>query len=56
MNGIHIDAFPEQNVLVSNLKIPAIDNSLLTYKMSIQRSGCIGKNYHYIRVFFFKDN
>ncbi|CAJ0837552.1 11526_t:CDS:10 [Entrophospora sp. SA101] len=45
MDGIHIDAFPEHNALVSNLKIPVIDSSLLTYKISIQRSGCDGQQH-----------
>ncbi|CAG8516098.1 13117_t:CDS:10 [Cetraspora pellucida] len=41
IDGIHIDAFPEHFALVSMLRIPVIDSSLLTYKMSIRRTGCV---------------
>ncbi|CAG8664211.1 24755_t:CDS:10, partial [Dentiscutata erythropus] len=41
MDGIHIDAFPEHIALVSTLRIPVIDSSLLTYKMSVRRTGCV---------------
>ncbi|CAG8654621.1 9810_t:CDS:2, partial [Scutellospora calospora] len=41
MKGIHIDAFPEHIALVSTLRIPVIDSSLLTYKMSVRRTGCV---------------
>ena len=43
IDGIHIDSFPEQNSLVSILRIPVIDSSLLTYKMAVHRIGCTGK-------------
>ncbi|CAG8571393.1 9773_t:CDS:2, partial [Racocetra fulgida] len=43
IDGIHIDAFPEHIALLSMLRIPVIDSSLLTYKMSIRRTGCVGK-------------
>ncbi|RIB09972.1 PGAP1-like protein [Gigaspora rosea] len=41
MDGIHIDAFPEHIALMSTLRIPVIDSSLLTYKMSVRRTGCV---------------
>ncbi|CAG8433121.1 7786_t:CDS:2 [Ambispora gerdemannii] len=40
MEGIHVDAISENHSLVSALRIPIIDSSLLTYKMSINRHGC----------------
>ncbi|CAG8433285.1 4166_t:CDS:10 [Diversispora eburnea] len=42
IDGIHIDSFPEQNSLVSILRIPVIYSSLLTYKMAVHRIGCTG--------------
>ncbi|CAG8467242.1 435_t:CDS:2 [Ambispora leptoticha] len=40
MEGIHVDAVSENHSLVSVLRIPIIDSSLLTYKMTINRHGC----------------
>ncbi|CAG8456911.1 17514_t:CDS:2 [Acaulospora morrowiae] len=42
-DGIHIDIFPEHNTLVSTLRIPVIESSLLTYKISVRRNECAGK-------------
>ncbi|CAG8453307.1 11184_t:CDS:10 [Funneliformis mosseae] len=40
IDGIHIDGFPEHQAMVSILRIPIIDSSLMTYKMSVRRTGC----------------
>ncbi|KAF9578623.1 GPI inositol deacylase, partial [Lunasporangiospora selenospora] len=39
-HGYRIHAFPEKSSLVSTLKLPNIDNSLLTYKIKVERNGC----------------
>ncbi|KAF9412157.1 GPI inositol deacylase [Podila epigama] len=39
-NGFRIHAFPERPSLVSTLRLPNIDNSLLTYKLFVDRQGC----------------
>ncbi|PKK79545.1 PGAP1-domain-containing protein [Rhizophagus irregularis] len=41
IDGIHIDEFPEHQTMVSYLHIPIIDSSLMTYKMSVRRVGCV---------------
>ncbi|KAF8952404.1 GPI inositol deacylase [Entomortierella lignicola] len=39
-NGFRIHGFPERPSLVSTLRLPNIDNSLLTYKLTVDRRGC----------------
>lgn len=41
-DGIRIEAFPDQPSLMSKLWIPAIDSSLIAYKMHVRRVGCEG--------------
>ncbi|KAF9366361.1 GPI inositol deacylase [Mortierella sp. NVP85] len=39
-NGFRIHGFPERPSLVSTLRLPNIDNSLLTYNLIADRQGC----------------
>ncbi|KAF9103918.1 GPI inositol deacylase [Mortierella sp. AM989] len=39
-NGLRIHGFPERPSLVSTLLLPNIDNSLLTYTLTVDRHGC----------------
>ncbi|CAO3567361.1 unnamed protein product [Mortierella alpina] len=39
-NGLRIHSFPERPSLVSTLRLPNIDNSLLTYTLVVDRPGC----------------
>ncbi|KAG0042578.1 GPI inositol deacylase [Gryganskiella cystojenkinii] len=39
-NGFRLHAFPERPSLVSTLRFPNIDNSLLTYTLTVERQGC----------------
>ncbi|KAF9985591.1 GPI inositol deacylase, partial [Mortierella antarctica] len=39
-NGLRIHSFPERPSLVSTLRLPSIDNSLLTYTLVVDRPGC----------------
>ncbi|KAF9316509.1 GPI inositol deacylase [Podila horticola] len=41
-DGFRVHAFPERPSLVSTLRLPNIDNSLLTYKLVVDRQGCNG--------------
>lgn len=41
-DGFRVHAFPERPSLVSTLRLPNIDNSLLTYKLIVDRQGCNG--------------
>ncbi|CAG8493732.1 2131_t:CDS:2 [Paraglomus occultum] len=38
--GIHVSGLPMTDSIMSTLHIPIIDNSLLTYKMFVNRPGC----------------
>ncbi|KAG9307753.1 hypothetical protein G9A89_023318 [Geosiphon pyriformis] len=44
MEGIHLEAISENHSLVSVLRIPIIDSSLLTYKMSVSHHECSAPN------------
>ncbi|KAF9188485.1 GPI inositol deacylase [Haplosporangium sp. Z 767] len=39
-NGLRVHGFPERPSLVSTLRLPNIDNSLLTYTLIVDRKGC----------------
>ncbi|ORZ15985.1 PGAP1-like protein-domain-containing protein [Lobosporangium transversale] len=39
-DGLRIHAFPVRPSLVSTLRLPNIDNSLLTYTLTVSRQGC----------------
>ncbi|KAG0008264.1 GPI inositol deacylase [Entomortierella chlamydospora] len=39
-NGFRVHGFPERPSLVSTLRLPNIDNSLLTYTLTVDRPGC----------------
>ncbi|KAK3835890.1 MAG: PGAP1-like protein-domain-containing protein [Linnemannia elongata] len=39
-DGLRVHGFPERPTLVSTLRLPNIDNSLLTYTLNIDRQGC----------------
>ncbi|KAF9547374.1 GPI inositol deacylase [Mortierella hygrophila] len=39
-NGLRVHGFPERPTLVSTLRLPNIDNSLLTYTLNVDRQGC----------------
>ncbi|KAG0343777.1 GPI inositol deacylase [Podila humilis] len=41
-DGYRVHAFPERPSLVSTLRLPNVDNSLLTYKLVVDRQGCEG--------------
>ncbi|KAG0287304.1 GPI inositol deacylase [Linnemannia gamsii] len=39
-DGLRVHGFPERPTLVSTLRLPNIDNSLLTYTLNVDRQGC----------------
>ncbi|KAF9909207.1 GPI inositol deacylase [Linnemannia zychae] len=39
-DGLRVHGFPERPTLVSTLRLPFIDNSLLTYTLNVDRPGC----------------
>ncbi|KAG0371220.1 GPI inositol deacylase [Mortierella sp. AD032] len=39
-DGLRVHGFPERPTLVSTLRLPLIDNSLLTYTLNVDRQGC----------------
>ncbi|KAG0214875.1 GPI inositol deacylase [Mortierella sp. NVP41] len=39
-DGLRVHGFPERPTLVSTLRLPQIDNSLLTYTLNVDRQGC----------------
>ncbi|CAI2173453.1 5302_t:CDS:2 [Funneliformis geosporum] len=45
IDGIHFDGLPEHQAMVSFLRIPIIDSSLMTYKMSVRRTGCVDQHF-----------
>ncbi|KAG0207330.1 GPI inositol deacylase [Mortierella sp. GBA30] len=43
-DGFLLSKFPEKSLLVSTLKLPNLDTSLLAYNLKVDRPGCQGKN------------
>lgn len=41
-HGLVLDQFPEKPSLVSTLRLPNVENSLLAYKLKVQTARCQG--------------